>query len=107
MKERRTSTTSRVQYYRAGSAGSRLVPANLPANRIAEARVVHLTGITAAISASALAACRGAIDVAAAAGTAVSFDLNFRRALWSEEEAAPVLRDLTSRADDAISRPLP
>ena len=69
--------------------------------------MVHLTGITAAISASALAACRGAIDVAAAAGTAVSFDLNFRRALWSEEEAAPVLRDLTSRADDAISRPLP
>ena len=99
LKERRTSTTSRVQYYRAGSAGSRLVPENLPANRIAEARVVHLTGITAAISATALAACHSAIDVAAAAGTAVSFDLNFRRALWSEEEAAPVLRDLTSRAD--------
>lgn len=99
VKERRTSMTTRVQYYRAGSAASRLVPENLPTNRITEASTLHLTGITAAISATALTTCHSAIDVATAAGTTVSFDLNFRRGLWSESEASPVLRDLASRAD--------
>lgn len=99
VKERRSSTTTRVQYYRTGSAASRLVPEDLPSSRIAEATVLHLTGITAALSASAAATCHSAVDIASAAGTIVSFDLNFRRGLWSESEASPVLRELVTRAD--------
>ncbi len=46
-----------------------------------------------------------AIDVAAGAGTLVSLDFNYRAALWSAEEAAAELRDLTGRADLAALGP--
>ena len=39
------------------------------------------------------------MDEATAAGILISFDLNFRAALWQQSEAAPVLRELVSRAD--------
>jgi 2-dehydro-3-deoxygluconokinase len=39
------------------------------------------------------------MDAARAAGATVSFDINLRRRLWSEEEAAPVLRRLAGRSD--------
>lgn len=98
-KERRSAQMTRVRYYRSGSAGSRLSPVDVDTGAIASARVLHLTGITPALSDSARAAVFGAMDEAAAAGTIISFDLNFRAALWGESEAAPVLRDLISRAD--------
>lgn len=99
VKERRTSMSTRVQYYRAHSAGSQLNASDLDLDRVRAARIVHLTGITAAISASARAACFAAVEEARSAGTTVSFDVNMRRALWEEGVASPVLRDLVSRAD--------
>ncbi|RYY93259.1 MAG: sugar kinase, partial [Comamonadaceae bacterium] len=44
-------------FFRAGSAASRMQPEQLPAERIAQARVLHLSGISAAISATARATC--------------------------------------------------
>ncbi|MEK8105664.1 PfkB family carbohydrate kinase [Micromonospora sp. M12] len=41
-----------VHYYRAGSAASRMTPATLADPALAGARVLHLSGITAALSAS-------------------------------------------------------
>lgn len=99
IKERRTTEFTRVWYYRAGSAGSRLSPEDLPAERIQSARVLHVTGITPGLSASAAAATTRAIDLAQAAGVLVSFDLNYRSALWTPEEAAPVFRSIIERAD--------
>lgn len=98
-KERRSAQMTRVRYYRAGSAGSRLNPVDIDTDAIASAKVLHLTGITPALSPSARAAVFGAMDEATAAGVLISFDLNFRAALWRESEAAPVLRELVSRAD--------
>lgn len=98
-KEHRTADSSRVTYYRAGSAASRLEPRDLDEAMIAAARVVHVTGITAALSASARATVLAAVESARGGGALVSLDLNYRAALWSPEEARPVLRDLVGRAD--------
>jgi 2-dehydro-3-deoxygluconokinase len=99
VKEHRTAGVSRVHYYRRGSAGSRLAPEDVDAGRIAAARVLHVTGITPALSASAHAAVEHAVAAARGAGTLVSLDFNYRSALWRAEEARGVLRDLTARAD--------
>ena len=103
IKEQLHGTPWRVRYYRDGSAASRLSPADLapPAVRhaIAEARVLHLTGITAALSDSALDTIREAVRIARAAGTVVSFDVNYRAALWPAAQAAPVLAELCGIAD--------
>lgn len=98
-KERRSTNTTRVKYYRAGSAGSRLSPADIDTEAIASAKVLHLTGITPALSATACEAVFSCVEEASAAGTLVSFDLNYRSALWAENEAAPVFHELVSRAD--------
>jgi 2-dehydro-3-deoxygluconokinase len=99
IKERRTSTSQSVSYYRAGSAGSRLSVADLDEATIVEADVLHLTGITPALSTSAEGAVRWAAEVARAAGTIVSFDVNYRRALWSVAEAGAFCRDFASQCD--------
>ncbi len=99
VKSRRTSTVGRVAYYRKGSAGSRLEPADLPADTLRAAGVLHVTGITPALSPSARAATFAAVEEARAAGVPVSLDVNHRAALWSADEAGPVLADLVTRVD--------
>jgi len=99
IKERRTMDQLKVWYYRSGSAGSRLSREDIPAERIANARLLHLTGITPALSASAAQAAQYALDVAREAGVLVSFDLNYRSALWPVEEAGDVFRNFIAQAD--------
>ncbi|MBL0704002.1 sugar kinase [Sinomonas cellulolyticus] len=99
VKETRTATASRVWYYRSGSAGSRLEAADLPDESIRKARALHVTGITPALSQSAATATLHAIDVAREAGTLVSFDLNYRAALWSPEAARGMYRQIVEKAD--------
>lgn len=99
IKSRRTSTVGRVTYYRRGSAGSRLTPADVPVDAVRAAGVLHVTGITPALSESARAAIFAAVEEARAAGVPVSFDVNHRAALWTADEAGPVLAELAARAD--------
>jgi 2-dehydro-3-deoxygluconokinase len=99
VKERRTARATRVLYYRSGSAGSRLGPDDVDPAVITGARVLHVTGITPALSDSARAAVFAAVEEARGAGVTVSLDLNHRSALWSADEAGPVLRELVRRAD--------
>lgn len=99
VKERRRPAAIHVDYFRQNGPGSRLNPEDLAAVPISHARVIHLTGITPALSASARQTVFDAMDIARAAGVAVSFDANYRSKLWPPHEAAPVLRDLASRAD--------
>src|SRR6478752_6967275 len=49
VKEHRGGTPWRVRYYRAGSAASRLTPADIDDTAVADADVLHLTGITPAL----------------------------------------------------------
>jgi len=105
IKNKRSGSGTDVVYYRADSAGSRLSPGDLDHDQIAASRILHLTGITAALGHSARATCFAAIETATSAGVPVSFDLNMRRKLWSEEDAAPVLRDLVRRASIVFASP--
>ncbi|NJQ00717.1 sugar kinase [Streptomyces sp. PLAI1-29] len=99
LKERLPGGTVRVWYHRAHGAGSRLSPADIDDALVAGARLLHVSGITPALGASAAAAVSHAVDVARSAGVTVSLDVNHRSALWPPERAAPVLRDLVTRAD--------
>jgi 2-dehydro-3-deoxygluconokinase len=99
VKSRRTSTVGRVTYYRRGSAGSRLEPADLPIDALRSAGVLHVTGLTPALSPTARAATFAAVEEARTAGVPVSLDVNHRTALWGADEAGPVLTDLARRAD--------
>lgn len=88
-----------VDYHRAGSAGSRLRPADLTDEAFAGAGLVHLTGITPALSATAHDTVTAAIERAKGLRIPVSFDVNYRSKLWSRQQAAPVLRALAASAD--------
>ncbi len=78
-------------YYRAGSAASRMTPADVPAGLIRETRVLHVSGISQAISDSALETVSHAIGIARDAGVLVSYDPNLRLALWPLERAREVI----------------
>ena len=69
-------------YLRAGSAASRMRPDTLPRKLIAAARLLHVSGISQAISASACDTVFAAIDAATAAGALVTYDPNLRLKLW-------------------------
>ena len=99
------SRTREVVYLRRGSAASQLDAVDVAAagDLIAGARWLHLTGITPALSASCRAAVESALAFARAGDVRVSLDVNLRRRLWSDREAAPVLRDLAERCDLVIA----
>ncbi|WP_091228503.1 sugar kinase [Microbacterium sp. 3J1] len=99
VKERPSAASTAVHYYRAGSAGSRLRPTDLPDGWVESGVLLHLTGITPLLSDTAHAAVRCAIDRARDAGASVSFDINYRSALAPASVAGPVLREIAERAD--------
>ena len=89
----------RFDFCRAGSAASRYKTADLPLEAIAGAKVLHLSGISLAISASACDAGYRAIEHARANKVMVSFDTNLRRKLWSLGRARAVIWDVIALAD--------
>jgi 2-dehydro-3-deoxygluconokinase len=85
-------------YFRQGSAASRLRPADPPKQRIETARVLHLSGITLAISDASCDTAFAAIDIVRSAGVAVSFDTNLRLKLWPLPLARALIGDLIGRS---------
>ncbi|KNZ30695.1 MAG: 2-dehydro-3-deoxygluconokinase [Methylibium sp. NZG] len=86
-------------FYRSGSAASRLLPSDVPRSRIATAKVLHLSGISLAISPEACDTGYAAIHAARDAGVQVSFDTNLRLKLWSIDRARAVMSDVIRLAD--------
>lgn len=101
--EQRTADVSRAYYYRAGSAGSTLSIPDVGGALQGGARVVHLTGITPALSAEARRAVEYAAERAAAEGILVSLDVNYRAKLWSRDEARAVLAPIARHATIVIA----
>ncbi|MEV4665551.1 sugar kinase, partial [Micromonospora echinofusca] len=101
--ERRTADLTRVQYHRAGSAGSALDVDDLRAPLAAGARMLHLSGITPALSDTARAATRWAAGAAVAAGVPVCLDVNHRERLWSRHTAREVLTPLAGYASIVVA----
>jgi len=95
---------STVVYDRAHSAISELPPGSIPWHDVFDgARWFHWTGITPALSESAAACTREALQAARRAGVGVSVDLNFRSKLWSAREAQQTMRPLIEQADLLIA----
>lgn len=92
-----------VVYYRKGSAMSRITPEDLDAAYIAGARIFHVTGITLALSESSRETVRRALAIAQAHGVTVSFDPNYRPALWCEEEAREAYAQVLPQVDILIT----
>ena len=73
----------KVIYDRSGSAYSELEPGMIPWREILkDAWVLHVSGITAAISQKAADATFEALDIADEMGVKISFDINYRKNLW-------------------------
>lgn len=100
----------RILYDRRDSAFSRLVPEDVDWALVRGARLVHLTGVTAALGGNLRDVVRRAIAEALGAGVPVSFDVNYRSRLWSPKEARDFLGEILPRvrhlfigADDAAT----
>ncbi len=89
----------RVTYDRAGSCASEMGPDDPDWEALLDTRLVHLTGITPALSASCRALSVETLRRARQHGVPVSFDLNYRSRLWTEAEAAGVLKPLIQGVD--------
>jgi 2-dehydro-3-deoxygluconokinase len=100
----------RVLYDRRDSALSRLVPEEVDWQQVRDARLVHCSGVTAALGGNLREVLRRTFAEAEAARVPVSFDINYRSRLWSPKEARdfflevlPRLRYLFVGSDDAAT----
>ncbi len=95
---------SMVVYDRAASAISCCTPQDFDWDVIFDgASWFHFTGITPALGAGAAAATKTACKAAKSAGVTVSCDLNYRKKLWSPEQARPVMSELMQWVDVLIA----
>ena len=98
-KERFMNPNPNVYYYRKDSAASNLQPEELDASYIKSAKILHITGITPALSKSCRQTVFKAIEIAKENNMLVSFDPNIRLKLWTKAEAVPVLLEIAKRVD--------
>jgi 2-dehydro-3-deoxygluconokinase len=89
-------------FLRKGSAASLLSAEELPRAYLAAARILHLSGISQAISPVARDAGFAAIDIVRTGGGRVSYDTNLRLKLWSVDQARDVMHAAIARADIAL-----
>lgn len=89
---------SETYYYRGGSAASAMGPELLPGLLRRRPTLLHFSGITPALSASCLELTTQVMRQRAP-GSLVSFDINYRSALWSLAEAGRTLLELARGAD--------
>lgn len=101
--EQRTADLTRVEYRRAGSAGSAITVEDVRGALRTRPRVLHLTGITPALSQTARSAVASVAEEAAAAGVFVSLDVNFRSRLWSRAQAREALAPIAARASLVVA----
>lgn len=98
-KERFAHVNPNVYYYRKNSAASNLTVDDIDEEYIKSCKILHVTGITPALSQNAQKAVLKAVSVAKENGVLVSFDPNIRLKLWSLQEAKSVLLKIAKFAD--------
>lgn len=89
-------------YFRSGSAASTMRPEDLPVDGLKATKILHVSGISQAISASAADAVFEAIDIVKGAGGTVSYDTNLRLKLWPISRARAVTHEAMRRCDIAL-----
>lgn len=98
----READRSRVFYYRSGSAASAMGPEDLLSLNLERRSLCHVSGITPALSTTADALMQRLIIEREVPGVRVSFDVNYRPALWDTAVAAPRLLELARGADIVV-----
>jgi 2-dehydro-3-deoxygluconokinase len=89
-----------IHYMRKGSAASYLSEADFDATYFGSARLLHATGVAAALSPSNMAFAQHVMDEMAALNRTISFDPNLRPALWPNEAVMVAqINDLAARAN--------
>lgn len=96
--------TIQVIYDRADSAAARMTTDDVDWDYLLDTRILHLTGITAALGANCYEIVAEAIRRARAANVTVSFDVNYRSKLWDAATAGAGLRPLVAQADILFCR---
>lgn len=95
---------SQVIYDRAASAVSLMEPDDVDWAAVFDgAQWFHWTGITPALGKKARSCVLAACRAARAAGTTVSCDLNYRKKLWTQEEAQQTMIPLMEYVDVCIA----
>ncbi|MGW6523192.1 sugar kinase [Streptomyces sp. NPDC054962] len=94
----RATDAHEVAYYRAGSAASAMSVDTVGLDAVRAGRVLHLTGITAALSADCLGLLRE-LTAPRPGRPLVSFDVNHRPRLWTDGNSPRVLLELARGAD--------
>jgi len=95
---------SSVLYDRAGSAVSTLAPGEVDWKKAFKGcKLFHVSGITPALSKSCADVTLEACKSAKAAGAKVSFDVNYRKKLWTPEEAAACMVPMMEFVDILIT----
>ena len=87
------------EYRRAGSAASLLDAERIPDAGVRDARLLHVSGISQAISTEAARGVAHAVQVARDAGRLVSYDTNLRLQLWPLETAREVINATMPKVD--------
>jgi 2-dehydro-3-deoxygluconokinase len=86
-------------YRRAGSAAARMTLNAAQREALSATRMLHLSGISLAISAHARVQCLQAIRIAKAAGASICFDSNLRLKLWSLDAARAAMQEVIAHTD--------
>jgi 2-dehydro-3-deoxygluconokinase len=99
-KEFRRLNDTRVYYYRKGSAASKMTAELLPEAAIQDAKYLHITGITPALSESCRSTLEKAIHIAKENRIKIVFDPNLRLKIWPDEaEARKFITKYASQSD--------
>ncbi len=88
-----------VTYDRAHSCATQLNVNEIDWDSLLDTRLLHLTGITPALSLSCTELVMEAVQRAKARSVPVSFDINYRQKLWSEQEAAQTLSPMIKQVE--------
>ncbi|WP_205685184.1 sugar kinase [Peribacillus acanthi] len=86
-------------YYRKGSAASLLKPEEITEEAILQCKLLHVSGISQAISESSCDAIFKAIEIARANNILISYDANLRLKLWPLARAKAVIHATAPLAD--------
>ncbi len=89
-------------YLRKNSAASLMVPGDLPVAALKGAKILHVSGISQAISENAAQSVRAAMDIVRGAGGLVSYDTNLRLKLWPLAQARTTTHEAMRHVDIAL-----
>lgn len=92
-----------VTYYRSDSAASTMCPSDIDVEYVKSAKILHISGVTPALSKSCRDTVNYVVDIAKENGMIISFDPNIRLKLWSKEEARECLVPILAKSDIVLT----